>query len=44
MNEEEREKNKREMIAFADKYLAPYRVKGKAKDKTEEIIPKYCPF
>ena len=32
------------MIAFADEYLAPYRVKGKAKDGTEEIIPKYCPF
>lgn len=32
------------MIAFADEYLAPYRIKGKAKDGTEEIIPKYCPF
>lgn len=32
------------MIAFADEYLTPYRIKGKAKDNTEEIIPKYCPF
>lgn len=40
----EAERNKQEMIAFADAYLAPYRIKGKQKDGTEEIIPKYCPF
>ena len=42
MSEDER--MKQEMIAFADEFLAPYRIKGKAKDGTEEIIPKYCPF
>ena len=39
----EQEQQEQTLLSFADKYLAPYRVKRKI-DNSAEIVPKLCPF
>ena len=35
--------NEQEILSFADKYLAPYRVLRKS-DDSAEVVPNLCPF